>query len=214
MTRTHDDTSGQPDAASGASASQSAPAPDAQAQRDARELAVAELTAQLDEAQRLAEQYKDQALRRAAEFENYKRRTESEISAIIRHANENLLTALLPVVEDFNRFLKSSTDAAEPESLQRGIELIAQKLGKILERQGLVPFESVGKPFDVAFHDALLQVPKPGVPAHTVVEEVERGYMLGDRVLRHAKVVVSSDAEGAGDGRGSSGTGRESGGQA
>jgi molecular chaperone GrpE len=75
------------------------------------------------------------------------------------------------------------------------VELIYNKMVKILEKQGLVPFESLGKPFDVEYHDALMQIPREDVPPSTVVEEVERGYMFNDKVLRHAKVVVSMTPE-------------------
>lgn len=156
---------------------------------------MAELRAQLEEAQRMAETYKDQMLRRAAEFENYKRRVESDSAAIVRSANEGLLSALLPVVDDFARSMKAGKDRKDSEALYSGVELIHGKFLKILEKFGVVPFESLGKPFDVRFHDALLQVPRSDVAPHTVIEEVERGYMLYDRVLRHAKVIVSTAPE-------------------
>jgi molecular chaperone GrpE len=192
---THDDTT--PDSSSQDSPPASSGPPPA---GDARDPGDAGLAAQLEEARRLADQYRDQLLRRAAELENYKRRSEAEIGTIIRNANENLLTALIPVLDDFHRSLKASADAQEGDSLRRGVELIAQKLARVLEREGLVPFDSVGKPFDVAYHDALLQVPRSDVPPNTVIEEVERGYRLRDKVLRHAKVIVSSgtSAENAG----------------
>jgi molecular chaperone GrpE len=150
------------------------------------------LRIRLDETQRLADTYKDQLLRKAAEFENYKRRIESESAAIMRSANEGLLLALLPVVDDFARSLKAGKEQADSRAFFAGVEMIHTKLLKVLERFGVVPFESAGKPFDVGYHDALLQVPRADVEPHTVVEEVERGFMLFDRVLRHAKVIVSS----------------------
>jgi molecular chaperone GrpE len=153
------------------------------------------LRAQLEEAQRLAETYKDQMLRRAAEFENYKRRVEADSAAIMRSANEALLSALLPVVDDFARSMKAGKDLKDSEAFYSGVELIHGKFLKLLERFGVIPFESLGKQFDVRFHDALLQVPRADVDPHTVIEEVERGYMLNDRVLRHAKVVVSTAPE-------------------
>jgi molecular chaperone GrpE len=201
MTRMHDDTLKNPETIQASSSSESStassqpPAPGEQ-----RDQAAADLAAQLEEARRLADQYKDQLLRRAAELENFKRRSETEFATIIRNANENLLTALLPVLDDFDRSLKASADSTDGESLRRGIELIAQKLAKVLEREGLVPFESVGQPFDVAYHDALLQLPRADVPPHTVIEEVERGYKLREKVLRHAKVVVSAAADDHGSG--------------
>ena len=161
-------------------------------------------TDELAEARRLADQLKDQLLRKAAEFENYRRRTEAEYASLIRSANESLIFALLPILDDFDRSLKAGKERTDAAQLLKGIELIQAKLVKTLEGEGLAPFESAGKPFDVHFHDALLQIPRNDVPPHTVVEEVARGYMLNDRILRHAKVVVSmapdSAAGGAADG--------------
>jgi molecular chaperone GrpE len=153
------------------------------------------LQQKVEELRKLADTYKDQFLRKAAEFDNYKRRTEMDFINIVRNANESLLLSLLPIVEDFVRSLKAGSNRTDPEGFSKGVELIFQKLMKVLEAKGLAPFESVGKPFDVGYHDALLQVPRNDVPPQTVIEEVERGYMLNDKVLRHAKVIVSSPAE-------------------
>lgn len=157
-----------------------------------------DLAANLAEAQKAAEVLKDQLLRKAAEFENYKRRTDGEYLNLIRNANENLLLALLPVLDDLSRSLKSGKEKPDFDLFYRGIELIETKLIRTLEGEGLKAFDSTGKPFDVAFHDALLMIPREDVPPHTVVEEVERGYMLNDRVLRHAKVIVSTEPPEAG----------------
>ena len=155
-----------------------------------------EMKTKLEEAQKTAEAYRDQLLRKAAEFENYKRRTDAEYGAIIRNATEAVLTALIPVAEDFARSLKAGRAAGEGDAFARGVEMIYAKFTKVLEQQGLVPFESAGKPFDVNYHDALLQMPRADLAPGTVIEDVERGYMLFDKVLRHAKVVVSAPAEG------------------
>jgi len=149
------------------------------------------LSAELEEARQAADTYKDQLLRKAAEFENYRRRTESDIANIIRNANEGLLLSLLPVLDDFERSLKHRGGALDDDPVAKGIQLIYTKLQRILEGHGLVPFESVGRPFDVEYHDALLQMPSAEHPPHTVLEEVERGYKLNDKVIRHAKVIVS-----------------------
>lgn len=153
---------------------------------------VEELRGKLEEALKAAETSRDQMLRKAAEFENYKRRTESEYLNVIRNANEALLLSLLPVVSDFRRSLKAGRETLENDPFYKGVELILQKLMKTLEGQGVQPFDSVGKPFNVEYHDALLQVPRDDVPPNTVVEEIEQGFMLNEKVLRHAKVVVSS----------------------
>jgi molecular chaperone GrpE len=151
-----------------------------------------EAQTRLEELQKNLDMLKDQLLRKAAELENVKRRVEAETLTTIQYANEYLLSSLIPVLDDFSRSFKAAGKEGNGESFAKGIELIHQKLTRILEQQGLVPFESAGKPFDVNFHDALLQMPRSDVPPGTVIEEVERGYMFKDRVLRHAKVVVSS----------------------
>ena len=145
------------------------------------------------ELEKTVAQLTDQLLRKAAEFENYKKRVESEYGDRIRMANEDLLLELLPVIDDFERSLKMSGPVKESGSFLRGVELIYQKLMKILSAQGLKHYEVAGKPFDTYYHDALLLVPRADVPPHTVVEEVEKGYTLHGNVLRHAKVIVSSE---------------------
>lgn len=164
--------------------------PDAMQPEGASEVEI--LKAKVEELQKLVDASKDQFLRKAAEFENYKRRTENEYGNLIRNANEGLIISLLPILNDFIRSLKAGGENKDYDAFYKGVELIHNKFAKVLELQGLTSFDSVGKPFDVEYHDALLQIPKEGVPPHTVLEEVERGYKLHDRVLRHAKVVVSS----------------------
>ena len=161
------------------------------------------LNAKIAELEALANQYKDQLLRKAAEFENYKKRVESDYVSIIKFSNEELILRLLPVLDDFERSLKawknsasnsSSDQVKEAEnSFIQGVELIYSKFNGILEKQGVKTFEVVGKPFDPAYHDAMMQIPKSDVPPHTVVDELEKGYMLNDKVIRHAKVIVSAD---------------------
>lgn len=153
---------------------------------------VDQLKQKIEELQKQADAFKDQFLRKAAEFENYKRRSDAEASNFIKNANEGLIGSLLPILNDFHRSLKAGSESKDYDAFYKGVELIFNKFSKILEMQGLVPFESLGKPFNVEYHDALLQMPKEGVEPHTVIEEVERGYKLNDKVLRHAKVIVSA----------------------
>lgn len=156
-----------------------------------------DLAAKLAEAEKQADTYKDLLYRKAAEFENYRKRSENEVASVVRFANESLISDLLPVLDDFERSLKAAKTSKEFDSLYRGIELIYQKLVKNLEKRGVKSFETVGKEFNVDFHDALLQMPREDVAPHTVLEEIEKGYTLNDRVVRHAKVIVStSPAEG------------------
>jgi molecular chaperone GrpE len=139
-------------------------------------------------------------LRKAAEFDNYEKRAEADGVLVVRYANEALISSLIPILDDFARSLKSGREIKEHESFYKGVELIHSKFVRLLESHGLVPFESLGKPFDVNYHDALLQVPRSDLTPHTIVEEIERGYKLFDKVLRHAKVIVSAEPEASGAG--------------
>jgi molecular chaperone GrpE len=138
---------------------------------------------------------KDQLKRKAAEFENYKRRMEAEIRNIIENATERLIIDLLPILDDFDRFQQSGKENGDLDVLKKGVDLIAQKMKKVLEFRGLTSFESKGKPFDVHYHDALAHIPQSDVPPNTVIEEVNRGYSLNDKVIRHARVVVSAPTD-------------------
>ena len=149
-------------------------------------------TARIVEAEKQAELYKDLMYRKAAEFENFKKRAENEIASVVKYANESLIGDLLPVLDDFERSLKAAKTSKDFESLYRGIEMIYQKLVKNLEKRGVKSFETVVKEFNVDFHDALLQIPKADIAPHTVLEEVDKGYTLHDKVIRHAKVIVST----------------------
>ncbi|MFI5250809.1 MAG: nucleotide exchange factor GrpE [Bacteroidota bacterium] len=151
--------------------------------------------AKIAELEQSVNQLKDQLLRKAAEFDNYKRRSENDMLATIQYANEELLEALLPVIDDFERSMKVDKERKDFDALYTGIELIYQKLMKILDSKGMKAYDVVGKPFNTDYHDALLQIPRKDVAPHTVVEEVEKGYTLFEKVLRHAKVIVSGDHE-------------------
>lgn len=151
-----------------------------------------ELASRLAESEKQVEYYKDQLLRRVAEFDNFKKRAESELASIVKYGKTDVLQSLLPVIDDFERSLKLSKDTRETEAFAKGVELIYQKLLKFLDTQGIKQIDSLGKEFDVHYHDALLQIPRNDVPPHMVIEVVEKGYMLDDRVLRHAKVIVST----------------------
>lgn len=139
------------------------------------------------------ENYKDRLLRKAAEFENYKRRVENDQLNLLKYAAESLIIKLLPVIDDFERSLVHIKDAKEVESIKDGVKLVYDKLMKILEDQGVKPIESLGKPFDVHFHEAVLQRKDDNVEPHTVIDEFEKGYLYKDRVIRHTKVAVSED---------------------
>ena len=138
---------------------------------------------------------RDKLLRRAAEFENYKRRTENDQLNLLKYAAETFIIKLLPVVDDFERSLQHIDNSSDVESIKKGLMLIYDKLMKVLDEQGVKEIESVGQPFDVDFHEALMQRKAEDVAPHTVLDEIEKGYMYKDRVIRHAKVVVSEEQE-------------------
>lgn len=138
---------------------------------------------------------KDKLLRKAAEFENYKRRTENDQLNLLTYAAESFIQRLLPVVDDFERSLQHINEAQEVDAIKKGLKLIYDKFMKVLDDQGVKKMESVGRPFNVEYHEALLQRPDDSVEPHTVLEEIEKGYMYKDKVIRHAKVIVSEDKE-------------------
>jgi len=140
-------------------------------------------------------QYKDQYLRTAAEFENYKRRTDAERAEFFAYAGEKVLAEMLPVLDDFDRTMESFDKSHDKDALKKGIDLVYAKFRSVLEKQGLKPMKSDGTKFDVNLHEAILQQPDENKEPETVLNTVEKGYYLKDKVLRHAKVVVSSKPE-------------------
>jgi molecular chaperone GrpE len=139
--------------------------------------------------------YKDQLLRKAAEFENYKRRTENEFANFTKYANEYLIIDLLPVIDDLERSLAVGKEKPDFDSFYKGVELIYSKLLKTLESKGVKVIDSVNQPFNVDFHEAMMVMQKEGVPASIVLQEIAKGYLLKDKVIRHSKVIVSGEVE-------------------
>jgi len=151
--------------------------------------------ARIAELEKFVELYKDQFLRKAADFENFKKRTENDYLNITSFANEALIAEILPVIDDLTRSLAAGKARREFGAFYKGVELIHAKLMKILEARGLKPIEALGKEFNVDYHEALMQMPKENVAPHTVIEEIEKGYILHDKVIRHAKVIVAGNSE-------------------
>lgn len=158
-----------------------------------KEIKVEELQKRIEELEKESNEWKEKFLRKAAEFENYKRRTENDQLNLLNYAAESFIKKILPIVDDFERSLEHINDSNDYEKLKEGVQLIYNKLVKVLDEQGVKKIEAVGKPFDVHYHEALMQKADNSVPAHTVLEELEKGYMYKDKVIRHAKVVVSSE---------------------
>jgi len=137
---------------------------------------------------------KDQHLRLHAEFENFRRRNAKERLELMATANNDMMQAILPVVDDFERAMKNIAKTEENKALYDGVELIYNKLIDTLKQKGLKPLESaVGKPFDLEKMEAITRIPAPKPELHNhVIDEVERGYQLGEKVIRYAKVVVGN----------------------
>ena len=157
------------------------------AQSEKSDAKIAELEAQVKE-------WNDKFLRKAAEFENYKRRTENDQFNLINYAAESFIVKLLPVVDDFERSMEHIDDIDNNKSVKDGIKLVYEKLLKLLNEQGVKKMQTKGEPFNVDYHDALMQRKDDSVPPHTVLEEVESGYLYRDKVIRHAKVIVSEES--------------------
>jgi molecular chaperone GrpE len=139
---------------------------------------------------------KDRYLRLMAEFDNYKRRSGKEYERLISAANEKLILEMVEVRENFERALKSGGAGGEFAPFYDGMKLIFAKYDEVLTRNGLTPFAEAGEPFDPMIHDALMKAPNAQIPDDCVAEVFERGYKLNDKVIKHARVVVSSGSGG------------------
>ena len=135
------------------------------------------------------EKKSDKNVRLLAEFDNYKRRTQEERSKLFKYAGEKLAKAILPILDDLHRTLESD-GKGKARTILEGIELIVAKLDKTLEDQGIVPFDSAGQDFNAELHEALMSE-ESDKGENVILREFEKGYMYNDKILRHAKVVVS-----------------------
>jgi molecular chaperone GrpE len=148
-------------------------------------------------AQAKAQEHLNDLKRLAAEFENYKKRTAREQAALSARATEGLVKELLPIVDDLERALQAAEEHEEAK-LEEGVRLVHRQLASALEREGLAEIETEGK-FDPHVHEALLSQPSDAKEG-SVIEVLQKGYRLGDRVLRPARVVVAAPKENGGDG--------------
>jgi molecular chaperone GrpE len=144
---------------------------------------------ELNRAQHDAADWKDKYVRLLAEFDNFRKRSMKEKTEILATASGELMKELLPIVDDFDRAVQANASVTDIEVVREGFVLIHQKLYKKLESKGLKPIDAKGKPFDTNFHEAITQIPMPDM-AGKVVDEVEKGYTLNDKVLRYSKVVI------------------------
>lgn len=159
------------------------------------ELATVEVLAQEieDLRARAAERddFLDKLQRLRADFANFQKRQERERDRWVEEAKRAFALRVLPAVDDLELAIASGQAAQGAEALLKGVELIHSKLVGALAAEGIVPMEAMGKPYDPAYHEAIAQIEKPDLPDCTIVEVVRKGYLIGERVLRHARVVVS-----------------------
>lgn len=144
---------------------------------------------QLEAAKKEVEQYKDKYLRAVAEFDNYRKRTLKEKAELLLNGSEKAVCAFLPILDDFERAIADKTE--DVNAIKEGVQIIFNKFNKTLESLGVRKIETEGKDFDVDFHEAVAMVPGMGDDKKgKVIDCVQTGYQLNDKVIRHAKVAV------------------------
>lgn len=138
------------------------------------------------------EETQQRFVRAQADFDNFRRRTQKEKEELAKYASMKLVTELVPVIDNFERAMATVPEGTESESFSKGIQMIFRQLETVLNNEGLTAMDTVGQPFNPEFHQAIMQVETDEYEEGTVVEEVQKGYMLKDKVLRPAMVKVSS----------------------
>lgn len=147
---------------------------------------------ELEEAQKAIDEQKDKYLRLSAEFDNFRKRTLKEKTELIKNGGEKTINAILPILDDLERALQNMQKAEDVKAIYEGVELIYQKFLKNLHQEGLEKMEPVGETFDTDFHEAVALVPAPSEEQKgKVLDCVQTGYKLNEKVIRHAKVVVA-----------------------
>ena len=150
-----------------------------------------ELEKELEKAQEEIEEQKDKYLRLSAEFDNYRKRTMKEKAELILNGGEKSLSSILPVVDDFERAIKTKETATDVNAVKEGVELIYNKFMAVLAQNGVKVIETKDQPLDTDYHEAIAVIPAPSeAQKGKILDCVQTGYTLNDKVLRHAKVVV------------------------
>ena len=150
-----------------------------------------ELEKELETAQETIEEQKDKYLRLSAEFDNYRKRTMKEKAELILNGGEKSLSSILPVVDDFERAIKTMETATDVQAVKEGVELIYNKFMATLAQNGVKVIETKDQPLNTDYHEAIAVIPAPSEAKESkILDCVQTGYTLNDKVLRHAKVVV------------------------
>ena len=151
---------------------------------------VKKLEAELTQAKAKADENYERLLRLQAEFDNYRKRTQKEKAEIINYAVERLVGELLPVLDNFERAACAAKANSDIAAFSQGVEMILRQLQNVLSKEGLKAVEAVGQPFDPNIHEAVLRIDSEEHPENTVVEELQKGYYLKEKVLRPSMVKV------------------------
>lgn len=162
-----------------------------EAEKDKKEAGDTPLEVQLEKVKAEHAALKDKYLRLFAEFDNYKKRTVKERLELMKTASSDTMQVLLPVLDDFDRAKKNADDENTQEVFSEGVALVYHKLYSALESKGLRPMETNGQDFDPELHEAITEIPAPSEDMKgKIIDTVERGYFLNDKIIRYAKVVV------------------------
>jgi molecular chaperone GrpE len=154
---------------------------------------ISQLERELDEARRSDAEHRNNWHRSAADFANYKRRTDEERSVLGQFANAVLIGKLLGVLDDFDRALETVPEERAHDPWAEGVQLVERKLRNVLESEGVTPIEAVGEPFDPNLHEAVVHEDTADHPDNQVIGELQRGYRLHDRVIRPSLVRVANN---------------------
>ncbi|WP_274363234.1 nucleotide exchange factor GrpE [Paenibacillus thermotolerans] len=148
--------------------------------------------AEIEQLKQTAEDNYQKYLRAQADFDNFRRRSRQEKEEFAKYASLKVIEGLLPIVDNFERAVNANSAQKDYDSLHKGVEMILRQLLQLLEQEGVTPIEAAGKPFNPEFHQAVMQVSaEEGVESGTVVEELQKGYMMKERVIRPSMVKVS-----------------------
>jgi len=158
---------------------------------DSEEAYIVSLQADLDDARRQIDELKKQVLYSHAEFQNFRRRKEDEQRELAKFANAELIRSILPILDNFNRALQAAEQTRNFDALIGGVSGTSKQLHTFLQKAGVSPIEALGKDFDPNFHEAIGHSDDPAYAPNTVAEEVQRGYLMHDKVLRPALVRVA-----------------------
>lgn len=156
---------------------------------------VAHLIERCEAAEKLAEEEHDQFLRTVADFNNYRRRLREEMQQARQLAIEDFVIRLLPILDNFERAIKTAEELNDFDALHGGVVLILRQLRDLIVKEGVTPIEAEGQEFDPALHEAVMCVDTEDYPENTIIEEFQTGYMLGEKVIRASMVKVARNPE-------------------